>query len=174
MRPLGQRERAWDMLREVPDPEVPALSVVDLGIVRDVELADDGVTVVITPTYSGCPAMHAITEDIVAALERGGFPGARVRTVTAPAWTSDWITDEGRRKLRDYGIAPPGAVGAGSGAGAAAAEVLVPITPRRPAAECPFCGSSATEMRSAFGATACKALMYCRACQQPFEQFKAI
>ena len=163
--PAG-RERLWEILRGVLDPEVPALSVVDLGIVRDVELEDRAVTVTVTPTYSGCPAMQVIEREIVQALAEGGFPGARVRTVYAPAWTTDWISAEGRRKLREYGIAPPGV---------AEAEELVPITPRRRApVACPFCGDERTELRSEFGATACKAMMVCHACRQPFEAFKAI
>lgn len=174
MRAPGRREQVLEILDTVPDPEVPALSVVDLGIVRDVECGEDGVTVVITPTYSGCPAMRAIEADILAALHSAGFPGARVKTVLAPAWTSDWISEAGREKLRAYGIAPPEAVTRGGEPHARGAELLVPITPRRAPVACPFCGSSATETRSAFGATACKAMMYCRACEQPFEAFKAI
>lgn len=174
MRPPSERDRVLEILDTVLDPEVPALSVVDLGIVRDVACDEDGVTVVITPTYSGCPAMRAIEADILAALHSAGFPGARVKTVYAPAWTSDWISDAGREKLRAYGIAPPEAATRGSRASASGAELLVPLTPRSARVACPFCGSSATEMRSAFGATACKAMMYCRACEQPFEAFKAI
>jgi ring-1,2-phenylacetyl-CoA epoxidase subunit PaaD len=147
----------WEILEQVMDPEVPALSVVDLGIVRDVEVdADGAVTVSITPTYSGCPAMQAIHDDIIAALRAGGWPNVRVRTVYAPAWSTDWVKPEARQKLAAYGIAPP---------------ELVPLT--RPVV-CPFCGSRETAMRSEFGPTACKALMYCRGCEQPFELFKAI
>jgi ring-1,2-phenylacetyl-CoA epoxidase subunit PaaD len=147
----------WDILSTVMDPEVPALSVVDLGIVRDVDVDPQGaVTVAITPTYSGCPAMHVIEEDIIAALRAGGWPDARVRTVLSPAWTTDWVSAPARAKLAAYGIAPP---------------ELVPLTRR---VACPFCGSRETTMRSEFGPTACKALMYCDACEQPFELFKAI
>ena len=147
----------WDILSTVMDPEVPALSVVDLGIVRDVDVDADGtVTVSITPTYSGCPAMRVIEEDIVAALRAGGWPNARVRTVYSPAWSTDWIGPDARRKLETYGIAAP---------------ELVPLTRR---VACPFCGSRETTMRSEFGPTACKAVMYCRGCEQPFELFKAI
>jgi ring-1,2-phenylacetyl-CoA epoxidase subunit PaaD len=143
------------------------LSVVELGIVRDVELSDDGaLTVVVTPTYSGCPAMKVIEDEIVAALAAGGYPGARVRTVYTPAWTTDWMPDEARRKLRAYGIAPP--------ARAADGSELVPLVRRSPAVECPYCGSPNTTMRSEFGSTACKATLFCESCRQPFELFKAI
>jgi ring-1,2-phenylacetyl-CoA epoxidase subunit PaaD len=147
----------WDVLETVMDPEVPALSVVDLGIVRDVDVDADGtVTVSITPTYSGCPAMHVIEDDIVAALHAGGWPKVRVQAVYSPAWTTDWIGPEARQKLEAYGIAAP---------------ELVPLRRR---VACPFCGSRETTMRSEFGPTACKSVMYCNACEQPFELFKAI
>ena len=157
------------VLGEVLDPEVPALSVVELGIVRDVELAPDAVTVVVTPTYSGCPAMKMIEDDILAALRGHGYPDARVRTTFSPPWTTDWMTDEAKEKLRAYGIAPPGRA-------APAAGELVPLLRRAPAAPvaCPFCGSPQTSLRSEFGSTACKAMHYCDACHQPFEEFKAI
>jgi ring-1,2-phenylacetyl-CoA epoxidase subunit PaaD len=159
------RERALAILDGVMDPEVPVLSVVELGIVRDVEVDGDTVTVVVTPTYSGCPAMKLIEDDIVTALAAGGLSAARVRTVYAPAWTTDWIGDAAKEKLRAYGIAPPGAV---------VSEALVPLTSRRsPSVACPFCGSQRTEMRSEFGSTACKATMYCAECRQPFELFKS-
>ena len=166
MAATGARERALAILDQVMDPEVPVLSVVELGIVRDVEVAGETVTVVVTPTYSGCPAMKLIEDDIVAALAAGGFSAARVRTVYAPAWTTDWLGDAAKEKLRAYGIAPPGSV---------ATEQLVPLTSRRsPIVACPFCGSSRTEMRSEFGSTACKATMYCAECRQPFELFKRL
>jgi ring-1,2-phenylacetyl-CoA epoxidase subunit PaaD len=164
-----RREEVFEVLRGVLDPEVPAVSVVDLGIVRDVELDAAGVpTVVVTPTYSGCPAVKVIEEAIVDALELRGFAGARVRTVFAPAWTTDWMSDEAREKLRRYGIAPPGRRAASE------ESELVPLTRRVARVECPFCGSTKTTVRSDFGSTACKALMYCDACRQPFELFKAI
>jgi ring-1,2-phenylacetyl-CoA epoxidase subunit PaaD len=157
----------WAVLEGVPDPEVPVVSVVELGIVRDVEIDSEGVvTVSVTPTYSGCPAMAAIEHDIVAALADGGWPGARVRTVYSPAWTTDWIGEEAREKLRAYGIAPPPLV---EGAGE-----LVPLRRRVEPVDCPYCGSHATVVRSEFGSTACKAVMYCERCRQPFELFKAI
>jgi ring-1,2-phenylacetyl-CoA epoxidase subunit PaaD len=152
----------------VMDPEVPVLSVVELGIVRDVTVDGGALTVIATPTYSGCPAMKVIEDEIVAALADGGFPGARVRTVYAPAWTSEWIGEEAREKLRAYGIAPP-VRGEGS-----AADELVPLVRRAPRVGCPYCGSTRTAMRSQFGSTACKATMFCDACSQPFELFKSI
>ena len=162
---VARRDAMFALLDTVMDPEVPVLSVVELGIVRDVELAGDTVTVVVTPTYSGCPAITVIEQDILAALAAGGYPDARVRTTFSPPWTTDWMGDEAKAKLRAYGIAPPAR---------AQIDELVPLLRRAPSVACPYCGSSDTELRSEFGSTACKATLYCRACQQPFEQFKAI
>lgn len=150
---------------EVKDPEVPVLSVVELGIVRGVDVADGRVTVTITPTYSGCPAMRMIEDEIVATLAAHGVPDARVKTVYTPAWTTDWIGDTARRKLEAYGIAAPGR---------APSDDLVQLTRRGEPVRCPYCGSRDTELRSEFGSTACKSILFCRACKQPFEQFKAI
>ncbi len=163
-----RRSDALALLERVMDPEVPVLSVVELGIVRDVEVEGDAVTVVVTPTYSGCPAMRVIEGEIVAALRGAGYAEARVRTVYSPAWTTDWIPEAAREKLRSYGIAPPGRT--------EHADELVPIAPRRRAAPvaCPYCGSTRTETRSEFGSTACKATLFCESCRQPFEQFKTI
>lgn len=161
-------ERAWDAVRAVLDPEVPVLSVVDLGIVRGVAVnADGSVTVRVTPTYSGCPAMQVIEREIVEALHAAGFHDARMETVYQPAWTSDWISPEGRMRLREYGIAPPGRRPADS-------SELVPLLRAVPTLECPFCASRNTECKSEFGSTACKALWYCHGCRQPFEEFKGI
>ena len=166
----SRRERAWALLDRVLDPEVPVVSVRDLGIVRDV-VEDDagGLTVVVTPTYSGCPATEAIEASIVAALEEGGLGPVRIEMRRAPAWTTDWMSEKGRRKLRDYGIAPPGTV---------AAPPVAPLRfvprPLPKALACPRCASMETERLSAFGATACKALWRCRACGEPFEHFKPI
>lgn len=153
-----------DILATVKDPEVPVLSVVELGIVRDVEFDGDETVIVVTPTYSGCPAMKVIEDDILAALRAHGIDNARVKTVYAPAWTTDWMSDEAREKLRAYGIAPPGRAEHGG---------LVTIT-RRATVACPFCGSTNTVHTSEFGSTTCKALHVCRDCTQPFEEFKAI
>ena len=163
-------ERAWTLLDGVLDPEVPVVSVRDLGIVRDVlEDAGGGLLVVVTPTYSGCPATEVIEASIVAALEEGGLGPVRIEMRRAPAWTTDWISEQGRRKLRDYGIAPPGPV-------AAPPAAPLRFVPRaKPTAlACPRCASLDTERLAAFGATACKALWRCRACREPFEHFKPI
>lgn len=160
---------AWSVLDDVPDPEVPALSVRDLGIVRDVVVGDQGVEVVLTPTYSGCPATEVISDSVRSALEAAGFGPVRVSLRRAPAWTTDWISAEGRRKLLAYGIAPPGPVEAD---GARTAAVPIRIRPR--GVDCPRCGSSHTERLSAFGSTACKAMYRCLACREPFEHFKPI
>ena len=162
------REDIWTVLEGVKDPEVPVLSVIELGVVRDVEVDEArGVTVVVTPTYSGCPAMQVIEDDILAALRAHGIDQARVRTTYAPAWTTDWLTDEAKRKLEAYGIAPPGAAPPED-------DELVPLRRRAEIVRCPYCKSGATELRSEFGSTACKSIRFCNACQQPFEQFKAI
>ena len=160
------REAVLAVLDTVMDPEVPVLSVRELGIVRDVDVTEAGeVTVTVTPTYSGCPAIRVIEDDILSALDRAGFTGARVVTTYAPAWTTDWIAPDAREKLRAYGIAPPGMVEAGG---------LIQLTRARVAPACPYCGSKETEIRSEFGSTACKSMCYCRGCMQPFEEFKAI
>ncbi|MDH5233998.1 MAG: phenylacetate-CoA oxygenase subunit PaaJ [Gemmatimonadota bacterium] len=159
------RERAMAVLDTVPDPEVPAISVVELGIVRDVEVAADATTTVtITPTYSGCPAMFEIEKDVRTALEAAGASRVVVRTVLSPAWTTDWIQPEAREKLRAYGIAPPGPAESGG---------LVTLTRARSPVACPFCGSSDTRLQSEFGSTACKAIHVCHSCRQPFDEFKA-
>jgi ring-1,2-phenylacetyl-CoA epoxidase subunit PaaD len=159
------RDQVLAWLDEVYDPEVPVLSVVELGIVRDVVLGDE-VVVVITPTYSGCPAMRVIEEDIVAALHSRGVPRARIETVYSPAWTTDWMSDGAKAKLESYGIAPPGR----------SADVgLVSLTRRsHEVVRCPHCRSLDTARKSEFGSTACKAIYACRSCLQPFELFKAI
>lgn len=162
------RDEVFGILDEVKDPEVPVLSVVELGIVRDVRLEDAGVTVTITPTYSGCPAMRVIEEDIRAALEARGVSPVRLETVYAPAWTTDWLSEAAKSKLEAYGIAPPGH---------APHESLVTLT-RAPALtehpRCPYCHSHNTAERSAFGSTACKSVWFCRTCNQPFELFKPL
>jgi ring-1,2-phenylacetyl-CoA epoxidase subunit PaaD len=158
-------ERAWAVLDTVLDPEVPALSLRDLGIVRDVISQGEALEVVLTPTYSGCPATEVITQNVRDALAAAGFGQVTVTQRRAPAWTTDWISDAGREKLRAYGIAPPGG-------GAAVTTSTVRFRPRDVA--CPRCGSAETERLSAFGSTACKALYRCLACREPFEYFKPI
>jgi ring-1,2-phenylacetyl-CoA epoxidase subunit PaaD len=160
-------ERAWALLDGVLDPEVPALSVRDLGIVRDVVAADDGaLDVMLTPTYSGCPATEVISDSVRTALDDAGLGPTRVSLRRAPAWTTDWISAEGRRKLRDYGIAPPGPVLPEQGV------VTIRVIAR--GVECPRCGSAQTERLSAFGSTACKAMYRCLDCREPFEHFKPL
>ncbi len=146
-----------ETLESVVDPEIPVLTISDLGILRDVGFEAGSVIVTITPTYSGCPAMDRIRDDIVEALGSAGYPDVAVRTVFTPAWTTDWITDDGRRKLNDYGIAPPGAV----------ATVPNPVL-------CPRCTAADTRVVSEFGSTACKALMVCESCGEPFDHFKEL
>ena len=171
--------RTWAVLAEVPDPEVPAISVCDLGIVRDVRLAEDGLAldVVLTPTYSGCPATEVIERSVLDAIDGAGLGPARARLQRSPAWTTDWISDAGRRKLREYGIAPPGRCAAPA-VPAVPAEWPIRLVRRQvsaaPAVDCPRCNSSQTERLSAFGSTACKALYRCLACREPFEHFKPI
>jgi ring-1,2-phenylacetyl-CoA epoxidase subunit PaaD len=153
----------------VTDPEIPVVSIAELGILRDVHVDEAGTLVAtITPTYSGCPAMDQIADDVSRALQVAEVGAYRVRSVLSPAWTTDWITAEGRRKLRDFGIAPPAHVEAAGDAR--------PIRVVRPAqaeqVACPQCGSHDTVRISAFGSTACKALYRCRACREPFDYFK--
>ncbi|BAM91068.1 phenylacetic acid degradation protein PaaD [Bradyrhizobium oligotrophicum S58] len=158
--PAELRQRAWEAAAAVADPEIPVLTIDDLGVLREVEVVGDRVEVAITPTYSGCPAMNMIALEIELALERAGFAGSRVRTVLSPAWTTDWMSEEGRRKLREYGIAPPQPAG-GRRALFGVAEVA-----------CPQCGSVDTEQLAEFGSTACKSLWRCRSCREPFDYFK--
>lgn len=144
--------RAWRIAADIADPELPMLSIADLGILRDVRWDDGTVSVLITPTYSGCPAMSAIADDVTAAFAAAGIAPVHVRRVLAPAWSSDWITPAGRRKLAAAGIAPP--------------------TPGSAPIACPRCASMETAMLSPFGTTACRALWRCRACGEPFDRFK--
>jgi ring-1,2-phenylacetyl-CoA epoxidase subunit PaaD len=160
---------AWRVLHDVLDPEVPAISVTDLGIVRDVIAHDDGLEVIVTPTYSGCPATEVISQSIADAIDAAGLGPARVTQRRAPAWTTDWITPQGRERLRAYGIAPPG-----SCASEATGGNVSPIRLMARNVDCPRCGSSQTERLSAFGSTACKSLYRCVACREPFEYFKPI
>jgi ring-1,2-phenylacetyl-CoA epoxidase subunit PaaD len=160
------KRRAYEAVAAVCDPEIPVLSIADLGVLRGVELSEDGaVEVTITPTYSGCPAMNMIALEIDVALAKAGIERARVRTVLSPAWTTDWMTEEGKAKLRTYGIAPPqGRAGRG---GRGALFSVEQVT-------CPHCGSGDTEKLAEFGSTACKALWRCRECREPFDYFKCI
>lgn len=148
----------------IPDPELPMITIDDLGILRDLQVTGEHVEVDVTPTYSGCPAMDAIRDDIVGLLKREGETEVEVRTVLSPAWSTDWMSDAGRLKLREAGIAPPGATLPRTG--------LLSL-PMLSAVSCPHCGSGATDEVSLFSSTACKALHRCLVCGEPFEQFKA-
>ncbi len=155
-------EKARDLVAAVLDPELPVLTIEDLGILRDVTLDGRGrVEVTITPTYSGCPAMDAISSDVIEALADGGFDEVSIRVVLAPAWTTEWMSEAGRRKLLDYGIAPPQQRHTDG--------VLVALSLR-----CPQCGSPDTRELSRFGSTACKALWVCNVCSEPFDHFKRL
>jgi ring-1,2-phenylacetyl-CoA epoxidase subunit PaaD len=153
-------ERAREVAASVCDPEVPVLTIADLGVLRDVAVDAERVTVTITPTYSGCPAVDAIRDDIILALTDAGFDDVDVKLTLSPAWTTDWMTDAGKRKLTEYGIAPP------TGR-AAVGPIKLAL-----AVKCPRCGSLATREVTRFGSTACKALYECRACLEPFDHFK--
>ncbi len=165
--PETDRERAWAVAGAVPDPELPVVTIGDLGILRDLTVDDRGrVHVRITPTYSGCPAMEVIRDGIVDALTVAGFWHVDVEFVLSPAWTTDWITERGRSLLREHGIAPPPS---DRGRGPAGGPVALTLSVR-----CPRCGSPDTRELSRFGATACKSLWTCRACREPFEHVKGI
>jgi len=158
---------AWDVAAATPDPELPMLTIGDLGILRAVDEMADQVVVTITPTYSGCPAMREISADVERRLRLAGWRAVEVRTALAPAWSSDWITVEGSRKLAEAGVAPPSPVRRVHGP--------VPLTlDPRPAATCPRCGSAETTETASFGATACRSLHRCAACDEPFEAVKPI
>lgn len=153
---------AWAAAARVCDPEVPVLTIADLGVLRDVRATAGGIEVVITPTYSGCPAMDMIAMHVDLALEKAGFVERKVTLSLSPAWTTDWMSDEGREKLRAFGIAPPSRTG---GRAVLFGHDSIP---------CPHCGSSATSRISEFGSTACKALWRCEACREPFDYFKCL
>ncbi len=149
-------EDVWTLLEQVPDPEIPVLSILDLGIVRDIKVDDDLIEIIITPTYSGCPAMDAISMDIKLKLIEHGIKNFKITSVLSPAWTTDWMTEEGKIKLNKYGIAPP--------------KMSSDISDTPPI--CPQCTSADTKLLSQFGSTACKALYQCNDCKEPFDYFK--
>ena len=156
----------WDALEAVKDPEIPVVSVVEMGIVRDVQVRENeqgpAVHITMTPTFSGCPALDVMRRDMEAAVRQMGVDDVTVETVLHPPWTTDFITDEARQKLKDFGLSPPARHGGD-----------LTITFYAPAA-CPYCDSMNTSIRNTFGSTLCRAIYYCNACQQPFEQFKAL
>ncbi|MGO4234676.1 1,2-phenylacetyl-CoA epoxidase subunit PaaD [Pseudarthrobacter sp. YAF2] len=161
------QQRAWDIAATVVDPEIPVLSIADLGILRKVDVGTDGsVKVTITPTYSGCPAMDAIRDDLQAAFKKEGYQETKVDLVLAPAWTTDWMTEAGKQKLQEYGIAPPtGNSKAGGHTGAIRLRMAV---------KCPQCNSLNTKELTRFGSTSCKALYVCQDCKEPFDYFKVL
>jgi ring-1,2-phenylacetyl-CoA epoxidase subunit PaaD len=164
---LLDARRARHIAAQVPDPEMPMLTLADLGVLRDVEVSEDGTVVAsLTPTYSGCPAMAEMRAEVAARLTDAGYARVEIRTVLTPPWSSDWITPAGRAKLAEHGIAPPGAAPRG--------PVVLTLSPIRRTVPCPRCGSAETEETSHFAATSCKALWRCRACREPFEYVKEI
>jgi len=162
MKTTISKDDIYSILEKVSDPEVPVLTIIDLGVVRDVTLFDDHLEIVITPTYTGCPAMDMIEVEIKSTLQEHGFEKVKVTTVLSPAWTTDWLSEDGKRKLREYGIAPP--QGSSKSKRALFSEESGII--------CPQCSSTNTEMISQFGSTACKAQYKCLDCEEPFDYFK--
>jgi ring-1,2-phenylacetyl-CoA epoxidase subunit PaaD len=164
---LLDARRARSVAAQVSDPEMPMLTLADLGVLREVEIEADGTVVAsLTPTYSGCPAMAEMRAEVAARLRDAGYARVEIRTVLNPPWTTDWITPAGRRKLAEHGIAPPGAAPRG--------PLTLTLSPTRRTVPCPLCGSADTEETSRFAATSCKALWRCRACREPFEYVKEI
>ena len=161
MSPITLQE-AWQILQQVKDPEIPVVSLVDMGMVRDVQVRGDEVEVTLTPTFVGCPALHVMQEEVRARLVEAGAGEVRVSTSHNPPWSSDWITPEGRERLKEFGLAPPPRH--------SGSPELVQIE----LAACPYCGSQDTSLKNSFGPTACRMIFYCNACQQPFEQFKPV
>lgn len=161
-------DRAREVAAEVTDPEMPMLTLADLGVLRDVEVRDASVVVTITPTYSGCPAMATMRDDLVHRLRDAGFDDVRVRVSLSPAWSSDWISERGRQALRDHGTSPPGPAPRSDG------PVALSLLPRRRSLQCPRCASPELELVSEFGSTACKALYRCTQCLEPFDHVKEI
>jgi len=160
---MVNKEQIYNWLEEVSDPEIPVLSVIDLGVVRDAQTVKGEWVITLTPTYSGCPAMKTMEEDILSKLKDKGIDSARVELVLAPAWSTDWLSENGRIKLREYGIAPP------------EHEVDKSVLFAEPTVvPCPKCHSRNTRMVSQFGSTACKALYQCNDCQEPFDYFKCL
>lgn len=157
-----QEQNIWKLLNNVHDPEVPVLSVVDLGIIRDVKINHESIQIILTPTYTGCPAMDMISANIRMELLANGFNNIKIISVLFPAWTTDWITEEGKRKLKAYGIAPPNPKQQVCREDLFAGEIV----------QCPHCNSYHTHRISEFGSTACKALYQCDDCREPFDYFK--
>ena len=161
---IVNEKQVWDWLELIPDPDIPVISIVELGVVRKVELNKNEAIISITPTYTGCPAMNVFEQDIITLLTEKGLQ-VNIRTIWSPAWTTDWLSDYALEKLRDYGIAPPVKGSEDKGTLFSAGPKIVP---------CPKCGSDDTKVISQFGSTACKALYSCNSCKEPFEYFKCI
>src|SRR5699024_8449189 len=166
-KPTYREDDLQKLLAEVMDPEIPVLSIVDLGILREVSVERGKVTVRITPTYSGCPAMHAIENEIIKKLRLNGIQNFDIKTDFSETWTTDWMPDEAKQKLKEYGIAPPGKTESDE-------DFLKKLSGKPAVVTCPYCDSSDTELQSEFGSTACKAQYYCHDCHEPFEHFKCI
>ncbi|HIA37025.1 MAG TPA: phenylacetate-CoA oxygenase subunit PaaJ [Flavobacteriales bacterium] len=159
------KDQIWSLLSGIPDPEIPVISITELGVVRDIEVNKNGIIISITPTYSGCPAMKVFEDDIISTLTREGHKNIKIKTIYSPAWTSDWLGDEAKQKLKKYGIAPPRKTSEDKN------MLFEEDTKKVP---CPYCDSNNTKLTSQFSSTACKALHFCNQCQQPFEYFKCI
>ncbi|MDZ7660653.1 1,2-phenylacetyl-CoA epoxidase subunit PaaD [Fodinibius sp.] len=160
-------DEIWELLSEVEDPEIPVLSIIDLGIAREVSIDGDKVMVRITPTYSGCPAMKAIEQEIEKTLKVNGIQNFEIKKDFSETWTTDWMSDEAKKKLKDYGIAPPGKTEKDD-------DFLKTIKGSSRVIPCPYCDSTDTKLQSEFGSTACKSQYYCHDCDEPFEHFKCI
>lgn len=158
------KEKIWEYLSEIPDPDIPVISITDLGVVRNVEVTGEKVIVTITPSYSGCPAMQFFKEEIVSVLKSKGIEEVEIKTVFSPAWTTDWITDSAKEKMKTHGIAPP----------EKSTENINVLFFHVKKKTCPWCSSTHTKLASQFGSTPCKALWFCNSCRQPFEYFKCI
>jgi ring-1,2-phenylacetyl-CoA epoxidase subunit PaaD len=162
MKVMFSSEQIQQILDTIPDPEVPVISIVELGVVRKVEVEESSVTITMTPTYNGCPALKAMEDDIRAALLKEGISDVKFKMVYKPAWTTAWLSEASRQKLEAYGIAPP----------VEQSHHHLPFSSGKVVVACPFCHSKETKLTSQFGSTACKALYYCNHCHQPFEHFK--
>lgn len=161
---ITAKEKVWELLNQIPDPDIPVISIVELGLVKDVEISDDSkVTVTITPSYSGCPAMSVFKDDIKVLLRENDFKEVEIKTSLTPAWTTDWLSPATKEKMRVHGIAPP----------EHEPDQGMLFCKQKPVA-CPRCGNHETKIVSRFGSTPCKALWYCNTCQQPFEYFKCL
>lgn len=161
---MSTKSKIWKLLEEVPDPEIPVLSVIDLGVIRAIELSEKETLITITPTYSGCPAMNQFEDDITKHLTKHGYKNISIKTSYKPAWTTDWITEEAKQKLEKYGIAPPQEKTTDKSF----------LLGEAPTVRCPQCKSTNTKLVSQFGSTACKALYQCNDCKEPFDYFKCL